>query len=195
MTDLVQFTDKMQNVKCVVVGDGMTGKTCLLITYTTNTFPNDVVPTVYDHYDTSILIDGEPVRLNINDTAGQETYDRVRQLHYPNANVIIITFSIMERQSFENVSLKWEPEVKHFCPDAPIVLVGTKSDLRDDDSSGNRSPITAAEGSKLAKKIGARKYMECSARTHSGVNEVFKEATRLALETRPKRKRKRCSLL
>ncbi|KAI5957931.1 RAC1 [Candida theae] len=179
----------MRSIKSVVVGDGGVGKTCLLISYTTNTFPDDYIPTVFDNYSASVLIDGEPIKLGLWDTAGQSEYDRLRPLSYPQTEIFLCCFSVVSPDSFENIKLKWIPEIHHHCPkDILILLIGTKTDLRDDPhvldelSAKGLKPVTEDQGIKLAKDIGAVKYMECSAATQNGVKEIFDFAIRAVLD-------------
>ncbi|CAK6958767.1 hypothetical protein XENTR_v10018963 [Scomber scombrus] len=161
----------MQTIKCVVVGDGAVGKTCLLISYTTNKFPSEYVPTVFDNYAVTVMIGGEPYTLGLFDTAGQEDYDRLRPLSYPQTDVFLVCFSVVSPSSFENVKEKWVPEITHHCPKTPFLLVGTQIDLRDDPSTieklakNKQKPITPETAEKLARDLKAVKYVECSALT------------------------------
>jgi Ras-related C3 botulinum toxin substrate 1 len=98
--------------------------------------------------------------------------------------VFLVCFSIINPNSFENVRAKWYPEVSHHCPNAPIILVGTKADLREDAealerlASKRQVPVTFEQGLQMSKEIEATKYMECSALTQKGLKQVFEEAVR-----------------
>lgn len=76
---------------------------------------------------------------------------------------------------------KWYPEVLHFCPYTPLILVGLKSDLRtkrtciDLLKTQGLTPVTREQGMNVAQKMGAR-YMECSSKEMTGVEEIFTEA-------------------
>jgi len=187
-----------RQIKCVVVGDGTVGKTCMLISYTTDSFPVEYVPTVFDNYSAQMCVDGQAVNLGLWDTAGQEDYDRLRPLSYPQTDVFVLCFSIVAPVSFDNVTTKWIPEIRHHCPDAPILLIGTKLDLRDDPetlrqlSNDGKQPILKNNAQRVANKIRAVKYLECSALTQQGLKQVFEEAVRAVLSPKPVRHKKSC---
>ncbi|KAJ1962646.1 GTPase Cdc42 [Dipsacomyces acuminosporus] len=191
----------MQTIKCVVVGDGAVGKTCLLISYTTNKFPSEYVPTVFDNYAVTVMIGDEPYTLGLFDTAGQEDYDRLRPLSYPQTDVFLVCFSVTSQASYENVREKWFPEVRHHCPGVPCLIVGTQVDLREDRGTlakleANRQrPITVEQGERLVRELGAVKYVECSALTQKGLKNVFDEAIVAALEPPVPKKKSKCMLL
>ncbi|KPP60337.1 rho-related GTP-binding protein RhoB-like [Scleropages formosus] len=158
--------------KLVVVGDGACGKTCLLIVFSKDEFPEVYVPTVFENYVADIEVDSKQVELALWDTAGQEDYDRLRPLSYPDTDVILIP------DSLENIPEKWVPEVKHFCPSVPIILVANKKDLRNDENVRNelarmkQEPVKTEDGRAMAVRIGAYDYLECSAKTKDGVREL-----------------------
>lgn len=188
--------------KLVVVGDGECGKTCLLIVFSKDEFPEEYVPTVFETYVADIEVDERPVELALWDTAGQEDYDRLRPLSYPDSDVILICFSIANPVSLGNVVDKWLPEVSHFCPKVPIILVGTKKDLRTDPDVlehlwlTKEKPVTTEQGQQVAAFIKAHAYLECSSRTREGVQQVFETATLAAIRKRkPRSSRAKCRIL
>jgi len=172
----------INHAKCVVVGDGAVGKTCLLISYTCNAFPGEYIPTVFDNYSANIILEGKPVTIDLWDTAGQEDYDRLRPLCYPQTDIFLVCFSLVSPASFENIRSKWRPELSRHCPQTPKILVGLKLDLRDDPDIVSRlaakrlAPISTAQGLQMMKDIGAIKYFECSALTQRGLRDVFQLA-------------------
>jgi len=124
-----------------------------------------------------------------------------RPLSYPDTDVLLICFSIVNPVSLGNVVDKWLPEVSHFCPKVPVILVGTKKDLRTDPSvieelSVNKEkPVTTEEGQKMAALIQANAYLECSSRTREGIREVFETAAIAALQKHKHRSRAKCRIL
>nr|ABD65424.1 Rho3 [Suberites domuncula] len=174
--------------KLVTVGDKGCGKTCLLFVGYKDIFPELYSPNMNTNCTTDVEVDGHRVELALWDTGGgAEEYERLRPLSYPYTNVVLMCFSIDSPDSLENIPEKWTPEVQHFCPHIPIVLVGNKKDRRNDDvtcrelAKSKQEPVKTEDGRAMAEKIGAYAYLECSASTTKGVREVFETATRAAL--------------
>lgn len=165
----------MQNLKLVVIGDGGVGKSCFLISATTSRFPGDYVPTVFDNYNVNLPVNGSPCSVSLWDTAGQEDYDRLRFLSYPGTDVFVVCFDVANRSSFENVNEKWVHEARYYEPETPIVLLATKTDLRN-----SRSTVSTREGMALAETLGVS-YAECSSITNTGVQEALNKAAEMAV--------------
>lgn len=135
------------------------------------------------------------------------TKSRLRPLSYPQTDVFLLCFSVVSPASFENIRTKWFPEIQHHCesrsakacgilrtvahaaaPGTPIILVGTKLDLRDDPAALERlrerrsQPIQYSQGVQMANDIRAARYLECSALTQMGLKAVFDQAIRTVRE-------------
>ncbi|XJO71156.1 hypothetical protein BDV3_000717 [Batrachochytrium dendrobatidis] len=162
-------------------------------------FPESYIPTVFENYISKItLSSGKTVELSLWDTAGQEDYDRIRPLSYPDTDVAIMTFAINDPSTLDNIRDRWDPETKHFLPGVPRILVGSKADIRKypEPVIDGRIPealITYEEGVQMMHQIGALKYFECSAKTGEGIKEVFTTAAKLAVKQR--KKAVRCKVL
>ncbi|KAH0620300.1 hypothetical protein JD844_020502 [Phrynosoma platyrhinos] len=122
----------------------------------------------------------------------KEDYNQLRPLSYPNTDVFLICFSVVNPASYHNVQEEWVPELKGCMPHVPYVLIGTQIDLRDDPKTLARllymkeKPLTYEHGIKLAKEC----YLECSALTQKGLKAVFDEAILTIFS--PKTKKKPC---
>ncbi|XP_056327094.1 ras homolog family member Ua [Danio aesculapii] len=186
-----------RRVKCVLVGDGAVGKTSLIVSYTTNGYPTEYVPTAFDNFAAVVAVDGKPVKLQLCDTAGQDEFDKLRPLCYTNADVFLLCFSVVSPSSFQNVREKWVPEIRRHCPRAPILLVGTQSDLRQDVkvliqlAQYKERPVEPQDASMCAEEVQAVSYMECSALTQKNLKEVFDTAIVASIQYSDSQQQKR----
>ncbi|KAK0081338.1 hypothetical protein PV325_012375 [Microctonus aethiopoides] len=221
-----------RKIKVVLVGDGAVGKTSLVVSYSTNGFPGEYVPTAFDNYNEDctsdaarqgnrryrvthqrqyalknpfamnkfrvsshpvsvvVNVDGLPLNVQLCDTAGQDDFDPLRSLCYPETDVFLVCFSVVCPSSYHSVSSRWFDEVRKYCPNIPIILVGTKSDLRSDVrlmlqlARYGQAPITTTQGHQLAQRLGAVSYVETSALTQHDLKEAFDQAIVSALSMR-----------
>ncbi|CAH0393986.1 unnamed protein product [Bemisia tabaci] len=201
-------------VKCVVVGDTAVGKTRLICARACNKqvslsqLLNTHVPTVWaiDQYRiykdvlerSWEVVDGVNVSLRLWDTFGDHEKDR--RFAYGRSDVVLLCFSLTSHVSLRNCKAMWYPEIRRFCPQTPVLLVGCKNDLRfmyRDDSYltyfRDKSPfvrptrkcdlVMPDEARAVARELGIH-YYETSVLTYFGVNEVFENAIRAALIAR-----------
>lgn len=179
----------------------------MLIQWTQNMFPVEYIPTVLDNWTQNLTVKGRNYGIGLWDTAGGEDYDRLRPLSYPGTDGFIILFSVVNPTSFRNIETKWVPEISHHMPNTPFILVGSKTDLREDDEVVNmlhnrheRGAIEFLEGQQLAQRLGGS-YMEISSLRGEGVRELFQEFVRMCVSDnrpRPQKEIKRnvlCTLL
>ncbi|XP_063050665.1 rho-related BTB domain-containing protein 2-like [Engraulis encrasicolus] len=209
-SDMDYERPNVETIKCVVVGDNAVGKTRLICARACNATLTQYqllathVPTVWaiDQYRvcqevlerSRDVVDDVSVSLRLWDTFGDHHKDR--RFAYGRSDVVVLCFSIANPNSLHHVKTMWYPEIKHFCPRAPVILVGCQLDLRYADLEAvNRArrplarPIKPHEiqpperGREVAKEIGVP-YFETSIVAQFGVKDVFDNAIRAALISR-----------
>ncbi|XP_044147392.1 rho-related GTP-binding protein RhoH [Bufo gargarizans] len=185
----------MNAIKCVLVGDATVGKTSLLVRFTSETFPDTYKPTVYDSTGVDVFMDGVQISLGLWDTSGNDAFKSIWPISFQNADIVLLCFSVANHTSFLSVRNKWIAEVKQNLPHIPVLVVATQTDQRE--LNHLRVPcISSADGKQLAQDVRAKGYLECSALSNRGVQQVFECAVRTAVNQAKKReRRKRFSLV
>ncbi|KAI9205867.1 P-loop containing nucleoside triphosphate hydrolase protein [Polychytrium aggregatum] len=185
--------------KLVIVGDGNIGKSALLMVQSGKDFPEEYVPTIFENFISRIQLGKKLVELSLWDTAGQEDYDRLRPLSYPDTDVVLLAYSIAEPSSYWNILEKWSPETSHFLYNVPSILVGLKLDLRDDPEIKERlrksgsKPVSFEMGEDMMNRIRASKFFECSSKAGTGVEEIFLAAAKLSIK--PRKASQKCKMI
>jgi small GTP-binding protein len=161
------FFFEMKTIRITVVGDGGAGKTCMLIVYKDRKFDERYIPTVFDVYSMTVPINQKNHTVILQDTAGQEEFDKLRQLAYKETDVFVLCYSVDDVNSWDNVKEKWAPELKRCCPRAKLILAGTKSDLV------SKRVVSEKDGTRLAKQIKADGFIENSAKLGKNIDETI----------------------
>ncbi|KAK3593173.1 hypothetical protein CHS0354_039659 [Potamilus streckersoni] len=178
-------------ITCALVGDGMVGKTSLALTFMKAKLPEKYVATVFDNFAIgSQLITGDMYTVNMFDTTGHQDYEGLRVFTYKESEVIVVCYCVVDRESFCSVQDYWLPEIKKHLGSAnkkPVILVATQVDLRNTADFDMDIPVSTSEGERLAKEIGAEKFIECSAVTKEGVPELFQNVILCAVKQRRKK--------
>ena len=179
------------NCVVIVLGVQNVGKTSMLMAYHTDVFPQEYNPHLYtsDDYPIEKVIDGQGVLLHAWD-APVEGHAGLRRFYYTCADVFLLCFELTQPQSYENIYTDIWPEINRRRPNIPVIIVGTKVDLLDDEVTLTRlreegvAPLSSEDGLRLCKEINAVKYMECSSLTRDGLDEIFEEAVRMSLKNK-----------
>ncbi|XP_062183103.1 ras-related protein Rab-2-A-like [Phragmites australis] len=161
-----------QLFKCITMGDVGVGKSCLLLQFTEMRFRLEHDLTVDVDFGTRIVtIDDKPTKLQIWDTAGQETFREVTRMYYSGAAAAILVYDITRRETFDHVP-RWLEDARQLAPDnLTVMLVGNKCDLSD------KRAVSYEEGERFAKGHGLI-FLESSAKTSENVEEAFTIAAR-----------------
>ncbi|ESO86199.1 hypothetical protein LOTGIDRAFT_204563 [Lottia gigantea] len=172
-------------IHAIVLGDDMVGKTCMAHTKLNYKFNEDYIPTIFENFEIKHKVGDEDFTISLFDTAGLQHHRNLRSFVYGRCQVIIMCYSVCDKDSYQNVVDYWMPEVIAETRGLkPIILVGMQADTR-----GIVFPELEVDqelGHKLAKQIGADNYLECSALTKEGVNSVFNNVVYSALKIRKK---------
>ncbi|KAM7375730.1 hypothetical protein PAMP_005509 [Pampus punctatissimus] len=192
MAQACQRLDKLsrlrEEVSCMLVGDGAVGKTSMIISYIFNGYNSEYRKTAFDVFTGVVHVNGIQTRVKLIDTAGQEEFGHLRSLCYAHVDVFILCFSVTNPVSFDNITSKWIPQIRAGNPTSPIVLVGTQSDLRHNVDvlihldQRRAKPVILSQARRLARRIRAHDYVECSALTQHNLKDVFDRAIFAAIK-------------
>ena len=189
-------------IKILVTGDGGVGKTCLLISYAQNKYPEEYIPTVFDNYHLDVAVNDKIFQIGLWDTARREDYSRLAPLSYPGTDVVLLAYPTANLKSnwIQNYTERTEQiyvaELKHYIPHVPIILVGTKVDLKRNRELNppETEYLEFEDGKALAQKWGCVSYLECSALTQEGLKNVFDEAIQVIVKKRMNEKKEKKGL-
>ena len=162
-----------KKVKIVLVGATTVGKTCIVIQYVYQRFDENYIPSVCDLYQGEKFHLKNNIEYQVHDTSGDPHLGVNRSISYHNADVFMLCVPLNQHELLEGVD-GWVKEIRQVSPDAPIILVGTKSDLREYASS----PITLDELRALQTQLGLQGVCETSAKEFSdnNVQKAFNKA-------------------
>ena len=165
-----------KELKIVLVGHTNVGKTCIVRQATTGVFSEDTAPTLGASYVSKLVnVNGVDVRLQIWDTAGQERYKGMTPMYYRGAQTALIVYSVTDAESFESVDT-WLNSLKENAePKINLFLLANKIDCESD------RVVSTEQGQEKANQINAHFY-EVSAKTNSGIEEVFSDIPKFFLE-------------
>ena len=157
-------------LKYIIIGESSVGKSNLLMKFANNKFTEDYQATIGVEFGAkNITIDDQIFRIQLWDTAGQENFRSITRAYYKNSVCAMLVYDITNRSSFENLQ-DWLKDIISQSPKTVlIILLGNKIDLKE------KREVEYEEGEQFAQKNGLI-FMETSAKTGEGVEEIFKKS-------------------
>ena len=145
MAQQAKSSEEIQKVKLTFVGDSTVGKTSIILTWTQEKFPEYHEVTVFDTWKGLKTYKNQQIDLSVFDTAGHEDLCSMRTIAYPGTDCFLICYAVDNRESLRTACTKWLNEVRTCAKKVPVILVGTKSDLKEE--AKQREPgLTNADG-------------------------------------------------
>jgi small GTP-binding protein len=171
------YTSFDMSFKLIVIGDSGVGKSCLTNNAIKNTFDDAYNATVgFEFFTFNIRFNGKVVKLQIWDTCGQELYRSLITNFYRNSSLAIMVYSIISKESFDNVEM-WLRELRsHSNPDVKVFLIGNKTDLEAE------REVTTEQGENFYKQNNLNLFLESSAKTGFNSQKIFIKAAEILYE-------------
>lgn len=178
MTHSMLFCSR-RDIKMIFIGNTMVGKSCIIAKYMNGKFKDTIEPTVgASFFSREFSVHGQPIILNVWDTAGQEAYRYLVPMYYRNADIAIIVFDLTKHDSFENINY-WIGDVRKNCgKDVSIYLCANKCDLE-------KERTVSAEEIQYVERLQNISCCETSALTGQGIEKLFAFAINNYLEHNP----------
>ena len=162
--------------KYIIVGDTAVGKSCLLLQFTDKRFQAIHDLTIGVEFGSrNVSLDGQEIKLQIWDTAGQEKFRSITHSYYRGAVGALLVYDITRRETFEHVTTWLDDCKKYSNQDITIMLIGNKADLE------NSRDVSREEGESFAAKNGIF-FLETSSKTSKNVDDAFINVAKDVLE-------------
>lgn len=159
--------DEINTLNFTLCGSGAVGKHAIALALVENRFKTEYYSCVFDDSRVDVLFDGDPITINLRMTSGQECYDALRPLTYPITDAFIVCYDQKSQSSLNLTDQKFIPDFRLRYPNAPFLLVGTKSDVFEAEKK-----VRFVSAKHLGRKLGAACVLECSAKTQVGMNTL-----------------------
>lgn len=169
MSGIDDISRFIQYYRYIIIGDTGVGKSCLLLQFTDKRFQPVHDLTIGVEFGARLVhVDGKHIKLQIWDTAGQESFRSITRSYYRGAAGALLVYDITRRETFDHLASWLEDARQHANPNMTIMLVGNKADL------SQRRAVSLEEGEDFAREHGLL-FLETSAKTSLNVDEAFLE--------------------